>query len=132
MSSKFKELMDQARICREDLPQEEREAAPESEPQQAAAPTAAGEKAMAVSKGGIQKPPGFPVEAQKQPESAAKRRGRPRGKRSHPDFEQVSAYISRRTHLSVKIALLQEGQGREFSELVEELLSQWLQAGDSQ
>lgn len=55
-----------------------------------------------------------------------KRRGRPQGKRSHPDYEQVTAYIRRDTHHSVKIALLKENQGREFSELVEELLAEWV------
>ncbi len=46
------------------------------------------------------------------------------GKRSDSDYKQVSAYIRRDTHLKVKLALLQEG--REFSELVEELLTEWL------
>ena len=55
-------------------------------------------------------------------------RGRPPGKRSDPNFEQVTAYIRKLTHQGVKIALLQEGQGQEFSELVEGLLSKWLEA----
>ena len=50
------------------------------------------------------------------------------GKRSDPDFEQVTAYIRRHTHQGVKIALLQEGKGQEFSELVEDLLAKWLKA----
>lgn len=58
--------------------------------------------------------------------AASKRRGRPTGKRSDPDFEQTTAYIRKDTHREVKIALLQEGKGREYSELVEELLSAWL------
>jgi hypothetical protein len=57
-----------------------------------------------------------------------KRRGRPSGKRSDPDFEQVTAYIRRDTHKDVKIALLRDDQGREFSELVEELLVGWLKS----
>jgi hypothetical protein len=48
------------------------------------------------------------------------------GKRSDNDYRQVSAYIRKDTHHQVKIALLQEE--REFSELVEELLSGWLKA----
>jgi hypothetical protein len=52
--------------------------------------------------------------------------GRPRGKLSDPDYEQITAYIRKDTHKDTKIALLQEGQGREFSELVEDLLSEWL------
>ena len=50
-------------------------------------------------------------------------KGRPPGKRSDPDFEQVTAYIRKHTHQGVKIALLKEGRGQEFSELVEGLLA---------
>lgn len=60
----------------------------------------------------------------------ARKRGRPPGKRSNPEFDQITAYIRRNTHRAVKIALLQEGQGREFSELVEELLAKWLKSAD--
>lgn len=56
-------------------------------------------------------------------------RGRPRGKRSSEAFVQVTAYIGRQTHRDVKIALLSEGEGREFSELVEELLAGWIESG---
>jgi hypothetical protein len=55
------------------------------------------------------------------------RRGRPPGKRSHPDFEQITAYIRKDTHHAVKIVLLQNGR-KEFSELVEELLGRWLKS----
>ena len=55
-------------------------------------------------------------------------RGRPPGKRRNPDFEQVTAYIRKHTHQGVKIALLQEGKGQEFSELVEGLLAKWLKS----
>ena len=55
------------------------------------------------------------------------RRGRPPGKRSHPDFEQITAYIRKDTHHAVKIVLLKNGR-KEFSELVEELLNQWLKS----
>lgn len=64
-------------------------------------------------------------EPQPQPEQPLPK-GRPRGKRSNPDYEQVTAYIRRDTHRAVKMALLQEGESREFSELVEELLAEWL------
>jgi hypothetical protein len=73
-------------------------------------------------------------EHQKQPEQESsvlepapmKKIGRPRGKRSNPAYEQVTAYIRKDTHTQVKIMLLQEGEGREFSELLEELLSEFL------
>lgn len=57
-----------------------------------------------------------------------RRVGRPNAKRSDPDFVQTTAYIRKDTHRDVKIALLHEGQEREFSELVEELLSNWLKS----
>ena len=55
-------------------------------------------------------------------------RGRPPGKRRDPDFEPITAYIRKHTHQGVKIALLQEGQGQDFSELVEFLLAKWLKS----
>lgn len=56
--------------------------------------------------------------------------GRPPGKRSDPGFVQVTAYIPDDLHHNVKLALLQERKGREFSELVGELLTSWLQSRD--
>jgi hypothetical protein len=63
-----------------------------------------------------------PVPAETKPQKS----GRPRGKRSNPDYEQVTAYIKRETYRNTKIALLQQGNNQEFSELVEQLLSEWL------
>ncbi len=57
-----------------------------------------------------------------------KRRGRPTGKRSDGEHIQVTAYIRRDTHHAVKVTLLQEGKGKEFSELVQELLAKWLKS----
>ena len=58
----------------------------------------------------------------------AETQGKPKtkGKRSDPDYEQVSAYIRKETYRNVKIALLQEEEKRDFSDLVEALLSEWL------
>lgn len=61
----------------------------------------------------------------------SKKMGRPKiGKRSDPDYEQVTAYIKSATYTDVKIELLEEGKKgpkREFSELLQELLEEWLQ-----
>jgi hypothetical protein len=46
------------------------------------------------------------------------------GKRSNAEYRQVSAYIRKDTHRKVKMALLEEDQ--EFSELVGQLLEDWL------
>lgn len=54
------------------------------------------------------------------------KRGRPPAKRSDPDFVGLTTYVRRDTHTRAKIALLQEGTGRELSELVEDLLCGWL------
>lgn len=68
-----------------------------------------------------------PVEAVAvvEPSKPEKQRGRPKAKRSDPAFIGFTTYIRKDTHLKVKIALLQEGKGREMSELVEDLLSNW-------
>jgi hypothetical protein len=59
------------------------------------------------------------------------KRGRPKGKRSDSNYEQVTAYIRKETHTAVKIELLKEsqnGQKQEFSELIQELLDEWLKS----
>lgn len=52
---------------------------------------------------------------------------KPLAKRNDKEtYMQANAYIRRDTHGKVWIALIEEGKGREFSELVEGLLIQWL------
>ncbi len=48
------------------------------------------------------------------------------GKRSDPDYEQVTAYLRKQTYRKVKMALLEEDSERQFSDLVEDLLTGWL------
>jgi len=59
------------------------------------------------------------------------RRGRPAGKRSDQESVQVTAYIQAETHFATKIALLtnlRRGEPKkDFSDLVQELLSKWLE-----
>lgn len=60
---------------------------------------------------------------------APKRRGRPAtGKRNDPEFDQTTAYVRKDTYKAVRIALIQEGEERDYSELVEELLREWLKS----
>lgn len=61
-------------------------------------------------------------------EAIAKKRGRPSGKRSNPEYVQTTAYVRGDTYKAIKIALIEEDQGREYSELVEELLAKWLKS----
>lgn len=57
-----------------------------------------------------------------------KKRGRPRGgKRSNPEYEQTTLYISRALHTDVKVALVRDGR-HDFSDLVEELLEKWVKS----
>lgn len=58
--------------------------------------------------------------------SPATKMGRPKGKRSNPDYTQVTAYIRQETYKDIRVLLLQKGDGQEFSELVEELLFEYL------
>jgi hypothetical protein len=57
-------------------------------------------------------------------------RGRPKGsiggKRDDANYTQAGAYIRKDVHRRVKAALILEG--KEFSELVEELLVEWLKS----
>lgn len=61
-------------------------------------------------------------------EKAKPKLGRPTGKRSNPNYEQVTAYIQKDTYKEVKIQLLADGQNQDFSELVQGLLEQWLKS----
>ena len=45
-----------------------------------------------------------------------------RGKKGHHDYNQVTIYLRKETHKKAKIALLQSGDERDFSEFVEDLL----------
>ena len=77
-----------------------------------------------------EKPEKAKISAEK---SQSVKKGRPLGKRSNPDFEQVTAYIRSQTYRQTKIALLMQNELSDFSELVEELLIEWLstQKGES-
>lgn len=75
-------------------------------------------------------PPAPPSPAPVEP-PPLRRPGRPPGKRSDPSFVQVTAYVPADLHHEIKVALLLERQGREFSELVADLLSDWLKARNS-
>ena len=56
-------------------------------------------------------------------------RGRPRnGKRSNPDYKQISALIRKDTHRAVVRVLLDDGESRDVSDLLQELLQRWLRS----
>ena len=60
---------------------------------------------------------------------APRKVGRPPGKKSNPDYTQVTSYLRKQTHLAAKKLLLDEG--REFSELVEDLVTQWIKKSEN-
>ena len=96
----------------------------------------------------VQKAKPLPVEAKLSktpqavtpPDASLPRRGpgRPPGRRSDPDYTQISAYIPLDLLLAVQDELASERRekrqrtARPVSDLVEELLSQWLIARQSQ
>jgi hypothetical protein len=49
-----------------------------------------------------------------------------RGKRSHPDYTQAPAFVRKDTYKAVKIALINDERGLDYSDLVGELLTIWL------
>ena len=86
--------------------------------------------------------PATPTQAGAEPPpSPAVQAARPKkgpGKRSDPDFVQVTAYIKDDLNRKVKAAMIQTRRDRDFSGLVSELLEGWLaelprtqQPGDS-
>ena len=56
----------------------------------------------------------------------AKAEKRQTGKSSNPDYAQVLTYIKRDTHRAVKKALLDDAANRDLSDLVEQLLADWV------
>lgn len=54
---------------------------------------------------------------------AKKDKIKPVGKRSHPDYTQITAYIKKDTHEDVMRKIYKQ---QEFSELLQNLLTDWL------
>lgn len=52
-----------------------------------------------------------------------KGKSRPAGKRSDPDYTQITAYIRKETHENVMRKIYKR---QELSELIEDLLDQWM------
>ena len=65
------------------------------------------------------------TKSQTSPKDEQPTKRKAKGKRSDPNFTQVSAYIPRDVHKQVKIELIDSEQ--DFSDLVTELLTSWLE-----
>jgi hypothetical protein len=59
--------------------------------------------------------------------AAARRKGRPAGKRSDPAWKPYTVLIRKATHKGVSRRLQDMDVGQDLSELVDELLTQWLE-----
>jgi hypothetical protein len=71
--------------------------------------------------------PGVDADPVAEPLAPVRTVGRPRGKRSNPDYEQISAYLRKETYRAAKIKLLETSDERDISEVLEELLAAWVQ-----
>jgi hypothetical protein len=60
------------------------------------------------------------------PPEPQKGRGRPPGKRSDPDWAPRTILMRSKTHRRVSIMLLERDDGPDLSELVDELLTEWV------
>jgi hypothetical protein len=61
------------------------------------------------------------------PAAALKAPGRPPGKRSDPEYKQYSVLLKRQTHREVTKILRDQEDSPDVSELLQQLLEQWLQ-----
>jgi hypothetical protein len=68
-------------------------------------------------------PPPVPVAVAAEP---ARGRGRPPGKRSDPDWTPRTILMRAKTHRRVSILLLERDDGPDLSELVDQLLTDWI------
>ena len=58
---------------------------------------------------------------------ALKAPGRPPGKRSDPEYKQYSVLLKRQTHRQVTTILRDREESPDVSELLQQLLEQWLE-----
>ena len=67
------------------------------------------------------------AERVEKPVAALKAPGRPPGKRSDPEYKQYSVLLKKQTHRQVTAILRDQEDGPDVSELLQELLEQWLE-----
>ena len=79
---------------------------------------------LSVKSGAAKQEPEKELKTPQKPLSAPKKgKSRPAGKRSDPDYTQITAYIRKNTHENVMRKIYKR---QELSELIEELLDQWM------
>jgi hypothetical protein len=55
-------------------------------------------------------------------------KGRPPGKRSNVDYRPTTVFLRKRTKNAAQQRLMDDPEGRDLSELIEQLLAQWITA----
>ena len=65
-------------------------------------------------------------ERKEKPVTTLKAPGRPPGKRSDPEYKQYSVLLKRQTHRQVTTILRDQEDSPDVSELLQQLLEQWL------
>jgi hypothetical protein len=66
-------------------------------------------------------------ERAEKPAATLKAPGRPPGKRSDPEYKQYSVLLKKQTHRQVTTILRDKEDGPDVSELLQQLLEQWLE-----
>jgi hypothetical protein len=66
-------------------------------------------------------------ERMEKPVASLKAPGRPPGKRSDPEYKQYSVLLKKQTHRQVTNILRDQEDGPDVSELLQQLLEQWLE-----
>jgi hypothetical protein len=61
------------------------------------------------------------------PRETAPSRGRPPGKRSDPDYQPTTVLLRKQTKKTASRLLEDTGAGQDLSELIEQLLAEWIQ-----
>jgi hypothetical protein len=59
-------------------------------------------------------------------EEPARRKGRPAGKRSNPEWKLYSHFLKRRTQRDATAILQAEDNGRDLSDVLQQALEQWV------
>jgi hypothetical protein len=67
------------------------------------------------------------AERAEKPVVVLKAPGRPPGKRSDPEYKQYSVLLKKQTHRQVTAILRDQEDGPDVSELLQQLLEQWLE-----
>jgi hypothetical protein len=79
----------------------------------------------------LKRPPSPPAATRPDPppQEAARSRGkgRPPGKRSDPDYQPTTVLLRKQTKRTASRLLEDAGTGQDLSELIEQLLAEWIQ-----